>query len=129
MSERVVLASTALLCLLNGELGSERVSEALPSAVVGAVNLAEVVAKLHEKGLTAEEADEVLGRLNLDVRPLTAVQAHAAGHLRSATRALGLWLGVTAPASRSRLSLARRHSLQIANGAGPEVGVAVKVIR
>jgi PIN domain nuclease of toxin-antitoxin system len=75
------------------EAGAERVVAVLPSAVVGAVNLREVVTKLREKGLSAEEADEVLAGLNLDVRPLTAAQATATGHLRPATRRLGLSLG------------------------------------
>ena len=86
MSKAVVLDSSALLCLLNGEAGADRVAEALPSAVIGAVNLAEVVTKLRERGLSGEEVEEALGGFNLDVRPFTAVQATAAGHLRQATR-------------------------------------------
>ena len=93
MSKAVVLDSSALLCLLNGEAGAERVAEALPSAVIGAVNLAEVVTKLRERGLSAEEVEEALGGFNLDVRPFTAVQAYATGHLRQATRSQGLSLG------------------------------------
>ncbi len=93
MSKAVVLDSSALLCLLNGEAGADRVAEALPFAVIGAVNLAEVVTKLRERGLSAEEVEEVLGGLNLDVRPLTAGQATATGHLRQSTRSLGLSLG------------------------------------
>ncbi len=93
MSKAVVLDSSALLCLLNGETGAERVAEALPSAVIGAVNLAEVVTKLRERGLSAEEVEEALGGFNLDVRPFTAVQAYATGHLRQATRSQGLSLG------------------------------------
>ena len=93
MSKAVVLDSSALLCLLNGEAGAERVAEALPSAVIGAVNLAEVVTKLRERGLSAEEVEEALGGFNLDVRPFTAVQAYATGHLRHATRSQWLSLG------------------------------------
>ncbi len=89
----VVLDSSALLCLLNEEAGAERVADTLPSAVIGAVNLAEVVAKLREKGLSAEETDEVLGGLHLDIRPLTAAQAMAAGHLRPGRPAQALSLG------------------------------------
>ncbi|WP_037282754.1 type II toxin-antitoxin system VapC family toxin [Rubellimicrobium mesophilum] len=89
----MVLDSSALLCLLNGEAGAERVAEVLPSAVIGAVNLAEVVTKLRERGLSAEEVEEALGGFNLDVRPFTAVQAYATGHLRQATRSQGLSLG------------------------------------
>ena len=66
MSKAAVLDASALLCLLNGEQGSERVIEALPAAVIGAANLAEVVSKLRERGLSAEEVQDVLGSLPLD---------------------------------------------------------------
>lgn len=93
MGKPVVLDSSALLCVLNGEAGADRVAQVLPSAVIGAANLAEVVTKLRERGLSVEEVEEVLGGLHLDVRSLTPAQAYAAGHLRPATRALGLSLG------------------------------------
>lgn len=93
MSKPVVLDSSALLCLLNGEAGAERVAEALPLAVIGAVNLAEVVTKLRERGLSAEEVEEALGGFNLDVRPFTSAQAYATGHLTQSTRSQGLSLG------------------------------------
>ena len=93
MSKPAVLDSSALLCLLNGEAGAERVAEALPFAVIGAVNLAEVVTKLRECGLSAEEVEEALGGFNLDVRPFTAVQAYSTGQLRQSTRSQGLSLG------------------------------------
>ena len=41
-----VLDASALLALLNRELGSEKVVAALPDAVMSSVNLSEVVAKL-----------------------------------------------------------------------------------
>ncbi len=128
MSKAVVLDSSALLCLLNGEAGAERVAEALPSAVIGAVNLAEVVTKLRERGLSAEEVVEALGGLNLDVRPFTAVQAYATGHLRHATRSQGLSLG-----DRACLALAVElgaPALTADQAWGKvEAGAAVEVIR
>lgn len=124
----VVIDSSALLCLLNGEAGAERVAAALPWAMIGAVNLAEVVTKLREKGLSAEEADEVLGGLHLEVHPLTAVQAAAAGHLRPVTRTLGLSLG-----DRACLALAAELGAAALTTdrewARTDVGVVVKVIR
>lgn len=124
----VVLDSSALLCVLNGEPGAERVAEVLPSAVIGAVSLAEVVAKLRERGLTVEEAAEVISGLHLDVRPLTAAQAIAAGHLGPSMRALGLSLG-----DRTCLALAVELGA-VALTADPSwteanVGVTVEVIR
>lgn len=128
MSKAVVLDSSALLCLLNGEAGAERVAEALPSAVIGAVNLAEVVTKLRERGLSAEEVEEALGGFNLDVRPLTAAQAYVTGHLQQATRSQGLSLG-----DRACLALALEldaPALTADQAWGRvEAGAAVEVIR
>ncbi|TNC49617.1 type II toxin-antitoxin system VapC family toxin [Rubellimicrobium rubrum] len=128
MSKAVVLDSSALLCLLNGEAGADRVAEALPSAVIGAVNLAEVVTKLRERGLSAEEVEEALGGLNLDVRPLRALQAYATGHLRPATRSLGLSLG-----DRACLALAAELSAPALTAdqawSKVEAGVAIQLIR
>lgn len=124
----VVLDSSALLCLLNDEPGAARVVVALPSAVIGAVNLAEVVSTLRERGLSAEEAEEVLESLHLDVRPLTAAQATATGHLRPATRAQGLSLG-----DRACLALAAELGAAVLTTdqawAEAEAGVEVEVIQ
>jgi len=78
------------------------VAAALEDAVVSAVNLSEVVAKLLEVGLSREEADEALGGLGLEVQPFDETAAWAAGALRAATRRTGLSLG-----DRACLALAR----------------------
>ena len=128
MSRVVVLDSSALLCVLNGEDGAERVAQLMPSAVIGAANLAEVVTKLRERGLSVEEVEEVLGGLPFDVRPLTSAQAHAIGHLRPATRAFGLSLG-----DRACLALAAELGLPALTAdqawAGLDIGVQVELIR
>jgi ribonuclease VapC len=128
VSRAVVLDSSALLCLLNGEAGADRVAEALPSAVIGAVNLAEVVTKLRERGLSAEEVEEALGGFNLDVRPFTAQQAYATWHLRHATRSQGLSLG-----DRACLALSAElgtPALTADQAWGKvEAGTAIEVIR
>lgn len=123
-----MLDSSALLCVLNGETGAERVAQVLPSAVIAAVNLAEIVTKLRERGLSVEEVDDVLGGLSLDVRPLTAAQACATGRLRPAPRTLGLSLG-----DRACLALAAELGAAALTAdqacAGAEAGVDVEVIR
>ena len=128
MSKAAVLDASALLCLLNGEPGSERVIEALAAAVIGAANLAEVVSKLRERGLSAEEVQDVLGSLPLDVRPLSASQAYAIGHLRPTTRTFGLSLG-----DRACLALAAELGLPALTAdqawAGLDIGVEVELIR
>lgn len=128
MNKAAVLDASALLCLLNEEQGSERVLEALPTGVISAANLAEVVSKLRERGLSVEEVEDVLGGLPLDVRSLTAAQAYANGHLRPATRAFGLSLG-----DRACLALAAELGMPALTAdkawAGLDIGVAVELIR
>ena len=126
--KQVVLDSSALLCLLNGETGAARFVLALPSAVIGAVNLAEVVTKLRERGLSMEEVDEALGGLHLDVHPLSSAQANATGHLRPATRAQGLSLG-----DRACLAVAAELGAMVLTAdqawADVDAGVDVELIR
>ncbi|RYF19750.1 MAG: PIN domain-containing protein [Oxalobacteraceae bacterium] len=93
MSNRIVLDASALLCLLNDEPGADRVAAVLTRSLIGATNMAEVVSKLRERGLSLDEVREALGGLHLDVRPLSSLQAMVIGDLRPATRPLGLSLG------------------------------------
>ena len=93
MSEAFVLDASALLCLLQDEPGAAKVEAALPFAVIGAVNLAEVATKLHESGLTGAEVAAVLGAFDLDAVPFDRAQAMAVGALRRRTRNAGLSLG------------------------------------
>ena len=90
MSEPVLDAS-ALLAVMLEERGAEKVRELLPGAIIGAVNLAEVVAKLQERGVPDEEIDRAIARLDLPVIPFDMAQAMVAGKLRA--RTLGLSLG------------------------------------
>ena len=123
-----MLDSSVLLCLLNDEPGAARVVVALPSAVIGAVDLSEVVTTLRERGLSADEVEDMLSGLHLDVRPLTAAQATATGHLRPARRAYGLSLR-----DRACLALAAELGAVVLTNdqarAEAEVGVEVEVIR
>ncbi|MGL5114070.1 MAG: type II toxin-antitoxin system VapC family toxin [Beijerinckiaceae bacterium] len=92
VTEPIVLDSSAILALLNDEPGAERVEAILDRAVVGVANLAEVAAKLSEKGLSRAEVEEALAILH-DVRPMSREHAIVAGMLRLPTRSLGLSLG------------------------------------
>jgi PIN domain nuclease of toxin-antitoxin system len=96
-----VLDASAVLAMIGGEAGSDAVAEILPQAVISAVNLAEVVSKLSERGATPEQIDEVLTRLRLSVVSFDASQARLAGLLRPRTKAAGLSL-----ADRACLALA-----------------------
>jgi PIN domain nuclease of toxin-antitoxin system len=87
------LDSSALLALLFGEAGAERVAAVLPDAVVSAVNLAETAAKLRERGLDEAAARAALEATGVRIEPFTEPQAWTAAALRETTRAAGLSLG------------------------------------
>ena len=105
MSEDFVLDASALLCLLNGEPGAERVAEALPRSAVSAVNLSEVVSKLADAGGAQDRIELALRALHLRVVPFDEAQAMGAGALRPQTKRLGLSLG-----DRACLALAKHLS-------------------
>jgi ribonuclease VapC len=104
LNETVVLDASALLALMDAEPGQEAVAAVLPGALVSAVNLAEVVSKLAERGMPAAQAHA--DALGIDVTAFEAELALDAGALRPLTRAAGLSLG-----DRCCLALARwRHA-------------------
>ena len=107
MSEAVLDAS-ALLALLNSEPGAEKVAAVLSGAMISAVNLSEVVAKLAEVGMPEASIREALDGLALEVMPFDREQAYVAGHLRPLTRSAGLSLG-----DRACLGLAQRLGLPV----------------
>jgi PIN domain nuclease of toxin-antitoxin system len=105
MSE-VVLDSSAMLALLGNERGADKVQAALPGALLSTVNLAEVIAKLVERGMPAEEVHDLVRSVGVEIVDFAADQAVNAGELRSTTRAAGLSLG-----DRACLALARMRNL------------------
>ncbi len=104
MSERYVLDSSAVLVLLGNEDGADEVDAILLHAVVSAVNVAEVISKLQERGGTDETIDAALADLDLKVISFDKAQADKAGKLRQATRSRGLSLG-----DRACLALAAHY--------------------
>ena len=123
-----VLDASALLAMLQGEPGGDRVAEAIPDAVISAVNIAEVVAKLCDKGLAQKQARETLEILSLNVVEFDLSQAIEAGGLRPSTRDYGLSLG-----DRACLALAARVGATALTTdrawAQLEIGISVDVIR
>lgn len=99
-----ILDTSALLAHLWQEPGEARVSQLLLTerCLLGATNLAEVVAKMTEHGLPVSEVSTVVNSLNVEIVPLTREQAELAGILRQPTRHLGLSLG-----DRACLALAK----------------------
>jgi ribonuclease VapC len=90
---RWVLDASALLALLNGESGSERVAEVLPDTAIASVNFSEVVAKLADEGRDESEIRSYLDALGLKILEFNAELAYQTGFLRPLTRSIGLSLG------------------------------------
>lgn len=105
MSE-TVLDSSAVLALLLGEPGAERVKSALPGAFLSTVNFAEVVTKLCERGMPQDQARIAIEAIGVEVVDFEIDQACLTGELRTLTRSAGLSLG-----DRACLALARQRNL------------------
>ncbi len=126
----VVLDASAVLALLFDEPGAAKVRERVHGGLLGTTNLAEITAKLTDKGVPADEAARAVTLLGMEVVPFTEAHAHASSLMRPTTRAAGLSLG-----DRACLALAITRSLPAltAERRWPEiaeaVGVRVEVIR
>jgi PIN domain nuclease of toxin-antitoxin system len=127
MASAVVDAS-ALLAHIGGEPGADSIDDLADEALMSAVNLAEVFARLTERGLSERQADTIVYRYRLEVVPFDEELARQTGALRPVTKALGLSLG-----DRACLALARRERLPILTAdriwAKLDLGISIKVIR
>lgn len=126
-----VLDASAVLALLNGEPGQEAVAAVLPGAVLGTVNLAEVVSKLRERGVPAADAQEAIRCLGVEIVPYTETQAFHTGALRPLTRSHGLSLGDRAclALARERGAIALTAERQWDERVAEATGVAIRRIR
>ena len=90
-----VFDSSAVLALIFGEPGAELAARLMDQhdALISSVNHAEVLGKLLDRGLSADDVAAISQQLPLKVMPFTAEQAQLAAGLRPTTRALGLSLG------------------------------------
>lgn len=95
MTKRAVLDASALLAWLEQERGAEVVEEVLASGSVlmSAVNWAEVLAKLVDRGVSAEDRRRVRASLDIEIRGFDEDAAFVCASLRQATRERGLSTG------------------------------------
>jgi len=125
---KVVLDASALLALLNAESGAEVVADAIPGAVISAINLSEVVSKLSEAGMPESAIRHSLQPLGLEVIPFDEDQAYKTGLLRAHSKGIGLSLG-----DRGCLGLAQMLGLLVLTADRTwlelSMGVTVKIIR
>ena len=101
-----VLDASAVLAFLKGEPGGEAVENVLPRSLLSAVNAAEVITRLIDRGAAADFASEIVGNLPCEVVGLDRQLGFRAGELREITRPLGLALG-----DQACLALAEREGL------------------
>ena len=91
---RIVLDASALLAVLNGEPGADKLTPTLlTNAASSTVNLAEVQSKLVDCGLTPDAAWAATLTPVAEVIPFTAEHAKAAGSMIALPGAFGLSLG------------------------------------
>jgi ribonuclease VapC len=129
-----VLDASALLAFLHDEEGAHAVEEVLgDTAVIGSLNLGEVLSKLADEGQDPARMVERLERRSLlgqalIVEPLTAEDAVRIARLRPRTRQAGLSLG-----DRACLAVGQRLDLPVVTADRTwlevDVGVEVRAVR
>ena len=130
MSEVFVLDASAVLCLLKGDIGADRVIDALPRSTISAVNLSEVYAKLADTGGSEEKIAHAIGVLHLKIEAFDGQQAKVAGMLRPATKALGLSFGDRACLAVARVRTATALTTDSVWAELPEgLGISVQLLR
>lgn len=88
-----VLDASAVLAPIHGEPGSDLVAAELDGAVLGTVNLAEVVGKLVDAEVDVSRLRELLGAAGVMIEPLSADDAELAGAMRALPGGRALSLG------------------------------------
>jgi ribonuclease VapC len=122
---RVVLDASAILAVISGEPGGEKLTPDLLAGAVGsAVNLAEVQTKLVSRGWTSADAWEDATSPVREVLSFDEEQARIVGDLVTLTRPLGLSLGDRACLA---LAMALKAPVYTAEKAWKKVRVGVRV--
>lgn len=123
-----VLDASAVLALLANERGAEQVQAVLGAAVMSAVNLTEVLAKLGDRGVTEAEQRLIRMSLDIEIRGFDERAAWRASGLRGVTRSHGLSIG-----DRACLALALEEGLPVLTAdrawSKLDVGVEVRPVR
>ena len=114
-----VLDASAILALLRGEPGADKVKAILADAAVTTVNLSEVVGHYARNGVAEVDVRSVLGPLPMERVPFDDDLAYAAGMLLPLTRSAGLSLG-----DRACLALAKRLGVPAVTADRPWRGIA-----
>ena len=123
-----ILDTSALLAFVKGEQGAEFVASLIGEAAISAVNFAEAVSKLVEKGATIDLARAALSVATIDVIDFDRGLAEQTGALIAKTRSSGLSLG-----DRACLALAAREQVPAVTAdrvwAKLGLGIEIRLIR
>ncbi len=91
MTERVTLLdASALLALVAGEAGSERVSDVIDGAMVCAANFAEFLVVMQRRGADVDEASALVRALGAQIVPCEQTDAEHAARIQAPTGVLSL---------------------------------------
>ena len=102
----IVLDASALLALLKGEAGGNKVASVIADAAISVVNLSEVVSHFVRAGMPIKDVEDMLNALPYTLVPADAGVAWEAGRLRADTAEAGLSLG-----DRFCFALAKRDGM------------------
>jgi len=102
----IVLDASALIAMLKGEKGVDKVAAAIADARICTINYAEVVTHFIHLGMPEREVDAMLDPLPMTIVPADKGLAQLAARLRAVTAGHGLSLG-----DRFCLAMAQRDGL------------------
>lgn len=119
-----VLDSSAVLAVIWNEPGSDMVLDRLDGAVMSAVNYAEVLTKIADRGIDGKRAKTLLASLAIETVDFDKAQAENVSQLRSQTRHLGLSLGDRACIA---LAITKDWPVLTADKAWAELSLSVEV--
>ncbi|MEP7349789.1 MAG: type II toxin-antitoxin system VapC family toxin [Sphingorhabdus sp.] len=126
----VILDASAVLAVILAEEGADVVLRHMSGAHLATVNLSETMAKLMEYGLSVENAQQQIGRLELNVHDFNSEQAERTAILRGSTKQFGLSLG-----DRACLALSQSMDLPVLTSdrrmaeANVVIGLDIRLIR
>ncbi len=125
-----VVDASAIMALMLGEPGAEKVLAVVRRSLMSAVSVSECCARGVERGASADEVLAIVHGYEVQVRPFELDDALEAARLREPTRAIGASLG-----DRACLALRRRYGLQVLTGdrrlaeIDPGLGIDIRLIR
>jgi len=127
----MVLDASAVLALLQDARGADAVEDAIDDgAIISAVNLSEVLAKMTDAGTTAQAAADLIVSLFVEVEPFGLASARNAARIRGLLPTAGLSLS-----DRACLALGVAHGLPVVTadqawlGHAGRLGIDVRSIR